>query len=209
MTALVLMGGGLDSTAAMLHTRNHRDVAAIFFKYGQKAWRQELGSVSYFCTKYDVPLTVVEVPINQIAESRILIDSDSQLNKLEGRNVIFVMMAATYAARMGYGQLVLGYHDEPFDAPFPDATQRAVFAMQNVLDMAYSSPIAILTPFGTMARTDVVRFGNALDSEFLTHTHTCYEGIDGGCGSCVHCRQRAVMIANLASGQNDPLPENK
>lgn len=209
MTALVLMGGGLDSTAAMLHMRNHRDVAAIFFKYGQKAWRQELKAVCHFCNKYEVPVKLFEVPINQIAESRILLGSDATQNKLEGRNAIFVMLAATYAARMGYDQLVLGYHIEPDNAPFPDATGAAVQAMQAVLDAAYSSSIAIVTPFGTQSRTDVLKFGHAMDSDFLTHTHTCYEAIDGGCRSCVHCRQRSVMIRNMLHGENNPLPENR
>ena len=132
----------------------------------------------------------------------------SDSNKLEGRNAIFAMLAATYAATIGSDEIYLGYHQEPEHAPFPDATVKAVEGMQICINSCYSSKIRVRAPFRYVPRQDLIKIGMRLDPDFLTKTHTCYTDIAGGCGKCMHCIQKEVMINNIKEGRNDPIPDN-
>jgi 7-cyano-7-deazaguanine synthase len=213
---LVLLGGGLDSTTLMvwLRKRDETDVSAIHFQYGQKADACELAACNHFCAKYDVPLYIIPFPhMHLLGSSAILrtghLGANPAENKLEGRNAILTMMAATFAAGRGMTTLHLGYHQEPPDAPFPDATSAALGAMQGVLDAAYSTRLYIRAPFHAMSRLRIVELARKLDPELLIESHTCYEGIVGGCGRCVHCLQKAAMLRHLETGEPLVMPENR
>jgi len=210
MAGVIMLGGGLDSTALLIHLVNEKqNLIGIWFSYGQLADHQERSSVDYFCNKYKVPLKVFNVPLYDIAESAILRGHGlATSNKLEGRNVIFTMLAATYAVTIGAEELYLGYHLEPPGAPFPDATAEAAEVMQLMLNTAYKTRLRLLAPFKHLSRTSILRHGYALDEELITQTHTCYADTPGGCGKCVHCRQRATMINNMLSDLDEPLEEN-
>jgi 7-cyano-7-deazaguanine synthase len=204
---LVLLGGGLDSTTLLVWLRKAGgDCAAIFFDYGQIAVNEEWNSVAYFCAKYNVSLRLFELPLNEITSSRImqpsvhtLIVKEAEItDKVEARNVIFVMLAGIYAQTVGCDAIALGCHAQPEDHPFKDASPPALATMQGVLNTAYSKPIKLRFPFITMTKAEIVEHGVGLDPEILTKTHTCYTNILGGCGECSHCRQKAEIIANFA-----------
>lgn len=210
--SVILMGGGIDSTALLLWLVNRygpSDLVALHFNYDQLANYAEKQAVKYFCDKYKVQLKYVAgVPIPSIAHSAILRGFQPDKNKLEGRNAIFVMMAATYAADIGADKIYLGYHAEPYDAPFPDATKDAVRGMQICICSAYKPFIELWAPFEDKTRSEILKIGYDLDPEIITHAHTCYLPTRGGCGKCVHCKQREIMILNLKDGTNEPLPVN-
>jgi len=207
---VILLGGGLDSTSLLLHLKHERkSLVAIFFDYGQLALEQELEAVRYWCRKLDVPVTVVPLGLSLIADCAILKGGTAGSNKLEGRNCIFVLLAATYCTTIGGNELYLGYHQEPEDAPFPDATMVAVLKMQTLVNVAYHHPMTILCPFSHLTRTEILRRGYYLDPEIVTHTHTCYRDVPGGCGDCVHCRQRQTMIDNLLHNRDQELERNR
>lgn len=210
MSGVILLGGGLDSTALLLHLvkEKKQTVTGFFVLYGQLADKLELKAINYWCDKLEVPVKVFNLPLGTIADSAILRNGKPGTNKLEGRNVILTMAAATYAATIGAEELYLGYHKEPENAPFPDATEEAAKAMQTVLDVAYKHRIRLLAPFKHLSRTEIFRMGFALDEGIIDHTHTCYNAVEGGCGNCVHCRQRMTMINNLLSEEDEPLEEN-
>lgn len=205
---LILLGGGLDSITLLLWLKAHgRDVRGIFFSYGQIATTEEYRAIVHFCTKLKVGFQYFEVPLYKIAHSAIL-DRTEKGNKLEGRNAVFVMLAATYAATIGCDEIHIGFHREPLNAPFPDATVHALQAMNGVLEAAYNSSLTLCAPFAHKSRSDILRIGYELDPEILTKSHTCYLDVRGGCGECVHCKQREVLIQNLLNGTDLPLPEN-
>lgn len=211
---LVLLGGGIDSVTAMIYARENLagKVDAIHFQYGQKAAERELEACDYFCKKYAIRLKVVELDLSQVGSSAIMAHpwpgDMSRKNMFEGRNAILVMMAATWAATQDNQALILGYHAEPLNAPFPDATNAAVRGMQACLNTCYSPRIRLYAPFGLMERIDVVRRALEIDPEIMTHSHTCYDDIKGGCGHCVHCQQKAAMIDHVSTGKKLMMPEN-
>lgn len=211
MTGIILLGGGLDSTALLLHLK-HRDpdlpLIGMHFQYGQKADLLEYEAVVYWSSKFDMMLKVFDLKLSEISSSAILRGCNLHTNKLEGRNVIFTMLAATYASLIDANELYLGYHKEPEDAPFPDATEMAAAAMQVVIQSAYKHQITLRAPFMYKSRTEILRLGFKLDEELITHTHTCYEDVRGGCGTCAHCKQRMTMINNMLTDKDEPLEEN-
>lgn len=199
------MGGGLDSTALLLFLRDRfrrePKLHALHVNYGQKAYLAEARSVEYFCQKYDVPVKTMNVDLRSIAHAAILYGSSvgvkQEENRLEGRNVVLISLAATYASTIGAGVVYVGFHNEPVDAPFPDATLDFLRIMMPVLAKAYRPSLLLDAPFVAMSRLEVLRSGLRRDEEILTRSYTCYEEGYQECGRCVHCKTKQEMLAQL------------
>lgn len=199
-SSLLLYGGGIDSTACLVynHVPHTSERHALFVRYGQKAVELEQKACEYFCTKYSVKLHVLEVPLSQISESAILSGSvlanDPSINVLDGRNVSFLSLAAMLGSKLKVDTLSLGYHLEPENTAFPDATRNCVAAFQRLLNTAYVHKMYIHTPFSDWTRQEIVRWSMNEDPEILEMSHTCYENVFGGCGVCTHCVQKTEMM---------------
>lgn len=205
MKAVVLMGGGIDSTTLLVWLKKNKpaiELTAFHVDYGQKAYESESGSVDYFCNKYDVPLEFMDCDLRFVANSAILrgtlLGKTQTENKLEGRNVILISLAATFARTIGADSIYLGFHKEPKEAPFPDATMHTVELMRDVLAYSYGQPpIAVVAPFSDLSRLEVFKKGLELDPEIETETFTCYEDEGEECGVCVHCQTKKEMLEQL------------
>lgn len=202
--SLLLHGGGFDSSA-LLAVLVHKQVPTTVFhiQYGQKAAIGEAKSIIYFCRKYKVAFKLLHLPLHEIASSSILSSDelpagcDATKNKLEGRNVIFMALAATYASTIGASNVYLGFHQEPNETPFPDATKEAAWAMEKAFQTVYTSAPVLSIPFASLPRADILRIAQKLDPEILYRAHTCYESSAGHCGHCAHCVKRSEMFAEL------------
>lgn len=198
---IVLLGGGLDSTALLLYLKSlDWHPLAMFFDYNQKALRGEKESCYYFTDKLNVPLEFVKVEIDKLSNSAILKDKPTAYgkfedtfhrNRLEARNIIFFAMATTRAATLGVKNIYVGYHKEPEDAPFPDATIDCVASWNAFVDRSLSPEaqgIRIKTPFYRMERWRIAKIGYDLDHSFFDKTFSCYENEHyHECGKCAHC----------------------
>lgn len=213
---LILLGGGLDSTSLLIAIKWLRqtrecELHALHFQYGQAAAAQELKAVQFFTRRYDVPLRIVEMPIGELATSAIMSEPEGSAggsNVLEGRNVIFTMMAAAYASRIEADDLYLGFHTEPENTVFLDARGSIIPRMQAVIDETYKRKVRLLAPFAAWTRTTIVRTAAMFDCHVLSHTHTCYRPVEGGCGECIHCIQKQEILNNICTGNDLPLSEN-
>jgi len=204
MKELILLGGGLDSSTLLVYLKKKKvDLYALFFQYGQKAESGETKSVKYFCKKYKVPLKIIKLPIDELATSAILrknkknINNITALNCLEGRNIIFISLASTYAITIGANKLYLGYHIEPKDKPFPDATIQAIKAFKGVLKQAYRVPLSLEVPFVKKTRYKIFKLGLVLDKEIYKKSFTCYENATKECGKCAHCKLKKEFINKI------------
>lgn len=201
MKIVMLTGGGIDSSVLLVWAKKQYDVHLLHVDYGQKALAGERASVEYFAKKYDVPIKTLNIELNRIASASIMrgkaLGSMQVENKLEGRNVILLGLAATYAATIDAQQIQVGYHAEPENAPFPDATLETLKAMEAVIKVAYDSYIEISAPFGGFTRDEIFKLGLELDPETITKSFTCYEGGRKECGMCVHCKTKKEILARL------------
>ncbi len=80
--------------------------------------------------------------------------------------------------------------------------------MQARLDRAYSTKLRLEAPMARQSREQILEQGHRADPRILTDTHTCYSDIRGGCGICVHCRQKDAMIQRVIHHVDVPIPEN-
>lgn len=202
---VLLIGGGIDSTTLMVHlVREGKKVHVLHVDYGQKAIGGEYDAIYYFTEKYKVPFHKTLCRLDDIAQAAILKNSPMGLkhvdNRLEGRNVILVGLAATLAHSLGSACVWTGFHKEPEDRPFPDATIEARDAMRLVLATAYGTPMRLQAPFWNKTRLEIFKYARELDPEIETRSYTCYEVplVGRECGKCTHCQQKAEMQKELA-----------
>lgn len=203
---VLLIGGGLDSVTVLVELcqRGYRP-DLLHVDYGQKAAVKESQAIRYFANKYHVELHQMSIELSGIAEADILIGTPIGRmptdNKLEGRNIILIGLAATLACTLGRRSVYVGYHKEPKEAPFPDATGATLTAMGEVLQTAYGTRLELSAPLWDKSRTEILRHARSIDKEIETKAWTCYEngGQDGvECGKCTHCIQKKQMQEELA-----------
>lgn len=198
--SLLLAGGGIDSMTALVYLRK-RDVQlhALFFRYGQTAEVQEAEACRYFCSKWDVPLHEVTIPMfmkSAISGAEGASALDPRQNRLEVRNFILVAYATQYAALLNVDALVLGFHQEPRDSSneyvFPDASPEFRYAVEAAATAALGRPLYVQAPFVAWERWEILRLGHVLAPDDLPYrAFTCYTPASDGraCGQCAHCVQ--------------------
>jgi 7-cyano-7-deazaguanine synthase len=84
---------------------------------------------------------------------------------------------------------------------YPDCRPEFAAAMDQAARLADWRPIAVLAPFVTWRKSEVVRRGHELAVPFA-QTWSCYLGGDRHCGTCGTCRDRRAAFAT--AGLHDP-----
>lgn len=218
--ALVLFSGGQDSTTCLAWALSrYAHVETIGFDYGQRhavelamrpnllrrlretspAWAKGLGEdhmidLSVLGRISDTALT---------SEVAIAMQENGLPNTfVPGRNLLFVMVAATLAYRRGLDVLVGGMCETDFSG-YPDCRDDTMKALQQALNLGMATELAIETPLMWIDKAATWRMAHALGGQALvdlirTDTHTCYLGARGdlhewghGCGTCPACELRA------------------
>lgn len=203
--AVVFFSGGQDSTTALfwaLHTFGQ--VAALSFDY-QQTHRRELEAAGQLARAIGVQQEVVPIDsLNHVTTGRLLTGAGSDDVVVPGRNLLFLVLAAAYAHRLGSEHLVAGFCGTD-RADFPDCRSETVAAMEAALTLGLDRPITVHTPFMWLSKADTVRLARTFPGcwDALGHTVTCYEGQEVPCGRCQACRERAAGFR--AAGEEDPL----
>ena len=218
--ALVLFSGGQDSTTCLAWAlARYARVETIGFDYGQRhaieltvrpallqkiapldpAWAARLGE------DHLVDLSL----LGKISDTALTRDVDIALRAdglpntfVPGRNLLFMMVAATVAYRRGLSVLVGGMCETDFSG-YPDCRDDSMKALQVALNLGMATRTTIETPLmwrdkaATWALAEELG-GGALVELIRTDTHTCYLGQRGpmhdwghGCGGCPACMLRA------------------
>lgn len=207
MKVVLLYGGGIDSTALlhMLSSDPMNDVHAVFFDYGQKASQLEQQACEYFCAEYNVPLKVMEVRLAELSNSALFdenrVANDVTVNIVDGRNLAFIALTGMVVSKLKADALALGFHVEPTERPFPDATQEFIEAVNAVVKYGYQHQFKVITPMAHMTRQDIFKYAQQNDPHILKYAHTCYENVLGGCGACTHCTFKEATLAELACAE--------
>lgn len=218
--ALVLFSGGQDSTTCLAWALSrYQHVETIGFDYGQRHaieltmrpqllqkmrgisddWNQRLGEDHVL----DLSL------ISQLSQTAMTenIAIKMQENGLPntfvpGRNLMFMLVAATLAYRRQLGVLVGGMCETDFSG-YPDCRDDSLKALQVAINLGMASRLNIETPLMWIDKAQSWRLaeslgGNALIELIRHDTHTCYLGERGqmhawghGCGTCPACELRA------------------
>lgn len=219
-SALVLFSGGQDSTTCLAWALDRfQRVETIGFDYGQRHaielslrptllsklralsadWSQRLSDdhmidlgiisqLSHTAMTNDIAITMQE---NGLPNTFV-----------PGRNLMFMLVAATLAYRRGLNVLVGGMCETDFSG-YPDCRDDTMKALQVALNLGMATRLKLETPLMWINKAQTWQLahrlgGTALVDLIRADTHTCYLGERGtlhawgyGCGSCPACELRA------------------
>ncbi|MFZ6648749.1 7-cyano-7-deazaguanine synthase QueC [Undibacterium sp. TJN25] len=219
-SALVLFSGGQDSTTCLAWALSrYRRVETIGFDYGQRHaieltvrptllekmrgfstdWQQKLGE------DHMIDLSL----ISQLSHTAMTEDIEIVMQEnglpntfVPGRNLMFMMTAATLAYRRGINVLVGGMCETDFSG-YPDCRDDTMKALQVALNLGMATRLKVETPLMWIDKSQTWELAQDLGGEALVDliradTHTCYLGERGqlhdwghGCGTCPACELRA------------------
>jgi 7-cyano-7-deazaguanine synthase len=210
--ALVLLSGGMDSTACLHWALAHyAEVSAIGFDYGQPHRDAETSSAGKLAKRRGVQFEVLcladalrggivsAVPTHEPATGGI------HRAFVPGRNLVFLSLAlgraATYWPTSEF-DLILGACLEDASG-FPDCTDHFINAANVALTLAIGRLARAIAPFSRVSKVDLVGLVKAMgwDAVYdLQRSWSCYVG-KGPCGECTPCVLRRDAFA--AAGLDD------
>jgi 7-cyano-7-deazaguanine synthase len=218
--ALVLFSGGQDSTTCAAWALERYDrVETVGFDYGQRhaieltvrpAVLQSLRRIS---PEWDARLGedhMVDLGLlGKISDTSLTRDVEitMQANGLPnsfvpGRNLLFMMVAATLAYRRGLDVLVGGMCETDYSG-YPDCRNDTMVSLEQTLNLGMATALSIQTPLMWLDKAATWQLAEQLGGDALVEcvraeTHTCYLGERGalhdwgyGCGHCPACALRA------------------
>ena len=176
MEVLVLMSGGVDSTACAHYFLQRGDhVSGIFVDYGQLAAAAERASVQNVASYFNVPLSIVTFNCQQRFGSGLIV----------GRNA-FLVFAAMMGSQLEAGALALGVHS---GTSYYDCGTDFVDRVSHIVDSYSSGRLALICPFLEQDKLFVLRY--ARDAKIpLQLTYSCELGTTPACGRCRSCGDR-------------------
>lgn len=219
-SALVLFSGGQDSSTCLAWALSrYQRVETIGFDYGQRhaieltMRPQLLQKMRGLSTDWDQKLGedhMIDLSlISQLSSTAMTENIAIQMQEnglpntfVPGRNLMFMMVAATLAYRRQLGVLVGGMCETDFSG-YPDCRDDSLKALQVALNLGMASRLTIETPLMWIDKAESWRLAESLGGERLIElirhdTHTCYLGERGqmhdwghGCGTCPACDLRA------------------
>jgi 7-cyano-7-deazaguanine synthase len=229
--ALVLFSGGQDSTTCVAWALQRYDrVETIGFDYGQRHaiemtvrpgvlaslrtqspdWDRKLGE------DHVIDLSLIGKISDTALTSNVaitMLENGLPNTFVPGRNLLFMMVAATLAYRRGLTVLVGGMCETDFSG-YPDCRDDTMKALQVTLNLGMATRLKLETPLmwidkaATWALAESLG-GAALVDLIRTDTHTCYLGERGalhdwgyGCGTCPACALRANGYAGFRQQRN-------
>ena len=215
LKAVVVLSGGQDSaTALAMAVRRHgaENVAGITFVYGQRhaleakfarnlakrvfgiaAWKKV--SLGFYSQITDNALFSNDVVIEKRKGAKC------PNTVVEGRNAIFLQLAAVWAKSLGAQEVWTGV-SEADSSGYPDCRAAFILAQEKAIRLALDCPIRIVTPFMHLSKADEWALAAKLGifDVIENQTLTCYNGIPGkGCGRCPACRLRARGLSEFLS----------
>jgi 7-cyano-7-deazaguanine synthase len=219
LKAIVVLSGGQDSTTCLAQAiQDGYEVHAITFNYGQ---RHAIEIQSAVDVAIDLGVKTHEIiDLGPILKSTSPLVSETPVGTYESiedlpggieptfvpaRNLLFLTIAANRAAVVGAKVIYTGLAQADYGG-YPDCRNVFVKAMEAAIGLGLDgAPLGykIKTPLMYLSKAESVLLAQKLLGDrfeaVMEHTHTCYQGIKGGCGKChaCHIRDRGFIEAGI------------
>lgn len=208
--AVILLSGGMDSTALLASVRNeYNGILALSVDYGQRH-RKELVAAAAVAEFFHVEWQVLDLsglaPLLPSALTRHdeplpeghYADESMKATVVPGRNAIMLAAAAGVAQGRGASTVLTAVHagDHPI---YADCRPDFIAAMDSALHVGYG--VHVIAPFCHVTKTDIARIGAEHAAPFDL-SWSCYAGEEVHCGRCGTCVER--IEAFQESGVHDP-----
>ena len=191
--AVVVMSGGQDSVTCLgLALAEYDEVQCITFDYGQKH-SVEIGQAVAICALYEVPITLMKIPmLQQLGDSALIKDNDcgnSDVTKphhrsknlpasfVPNRNALFLTTAHAFAQKIGAQTVITGVCETDYSG-YPDCRDVFIKSLETTLNVGYQTEIEIRTPL-MLHQAAAVENGAAN----LAHLHRQARGQGTGAGA--------------------------
>lgn len=197
--AIVIFSGGQDSTTCLFQAiaeYGKENVETMTFQYGQRH-SIELEKAKWIAQDLGVKQTFIDTSIIKAITHNALMDENVHIeqkdNKLpntfvDGRNALFLLYAAIYAKGQGIQDIITGVCETDFSG-YPDCRDVFIKSMNVTLNLAMDYQFNIKTPLMYLTKAQTWQLADELGGlDYVrNYTHTCYEGVDGGCSQCPSC----------------------
>lgn len=190
MSIVTLVSGGLDSTlVALLAREEGLEQYPLFIDYGQRAKKKELAACRAVLGRLGLP----EPKVAELSGFGRLIRSgltDPSLRVLEdaftpGRNLLFLLLASTYAFQLGAEAVSIGLLHEDASL-FPDQTNAFLRQAEGMVSASMGRSIRVIAPLAAFHKIDVVALAQ---EKGIVGTYSCHLGNDDACGACIACNE--------------------
>lgn len=178
-TAVVLAGGGIDSTFCMYQlNRAGIRCRAIHVDYGQPSslyeWKAVQGAAGH-----------LRIPADQL---KLIGQLDFHSGEIPGRNAALVFIGHMHM-RPTERLLCIGIHA---GTPFADCSAPFFRAISKLVAEQTDSRVRLIAPLLSLTKPEVVEQAKALGVR-LSETYSCQWGIPQGCGKCHSCKDRKAL----------------
>jgi 7-cyano-7-deazaguanine synthase len=210
---VLALSGGLDSTT-VLHwcLRVFGRVHCVVFDYKQRHTIEIETALSYVEDLLEqeqyqgrIKITKADMSaINFLAPSALTRDdidvpasrsieemgSDIPSTFVPGRNVYFTTALAQVAYTEGWRHIALGANILDYSG-YPDCRPEFFDAMRTALRIGIfnGTDVGMHMPLMKLTKVQIIRLGNHLGVDYAK-THSCYNNVPGGCGTCDSCLLR-------------------
>jgi len=194
MDVVILVSGGIDSIVACKIIQKQEDnVLPIFIDYGQLAAEKEWEACQILLEECGLPeAKKVDISGYGKAFSSALTDKEKDItNKdeafLPGRNLLFLVIAASYAYSKKTKAIAIGLLSEETHI-FPDQTEAFVVNANFAINEALGDGYMVLTPLAQFSKNDVMKLAKEYEIP-IDKTYSCHSGKEGYCGECIACKE--------------------
>ena len=171
--ALVLLSGGLDSTACLdFLCSNSYKVTSLFIDYGQLARNQEQHSAKKISRYFGVPFIKLKLDNIHFNKTGLLI----------GRN-LFLFSTALMVTKFRLGIIASGIHK---GTNYLDCGLPFLNKVQEIYDVYTGGRIRVFTPFADWVKMDIWQY-SLQKSVPIKFTYSCEKGTKKPCGKCLSC----------------------
>ncbi len=190
MRAVVLASGGLDSTLlTRLASEEGYDVFPLFVDYGQLAADTELSHCKEAMDNNEIrsPVVADVKGFGELVPSGLTNADLHIVNQAftPGRNSLFLLSAASYAATIGAKTIMIGLLDEKYHL-FSDQTKAYLEKAESFLSLAVGQAISIKAPLMAFSKQEVIAMSEA---KGIGQTYSCHVGSAVPCGVCIACKE--------------------
>lgn len=196
--AVVIFSGGQDSTTCLIQAIQEygvENVEALTFQYGQRH-AIELEKAQWIAQDLGVKQTLIDTSVIKAITQNALMDENATIEQqgstpntfVDGRNALFLVYTAIYAKGQGITDIITGVCETDFSG-YPDCRDVFIKSMNVTLNLAMDYSFNIKTPLMYLTKAQTWQFADELGAlDYIRqHTHTCYMGVEQGCGECPSC----------------------
>ena len=190
MSVVTLVSGGLDSSLVTLLAKEEGlEQFPLFVDYGQRARDKELDACRGVLARLHLPAPAVANldGFGSLIRSGL---TDPALDVVDdaftpGRNLLFLLVAASYAHQRGADAVSIGLLHEDTSL-FPDQTKAFLADSQAVIRSCMGRDIRVIAPLSNFQKIEVVEL--ALEKG-IVGTYSCHLGLEEACGVCIACKE--------------------